>query len=264
MGWIELSATSFPPCSACGFVLRNEKGIWQMLSTERAERFRQFVREYECVRSQEGRGSLHPDFYLALPYQDLSGCNTWQWKIRARSFRYLEERILPELELSHSHGLDVLDIGAGNGWLSYRLALRGHRPVALDLLDNEMDGLGAASHYFPSLPEPFLRFRAEMDRLPFVARQFDLAIFNAAFHYSEDYERTLAETLRCSHRPGYFVILDSPFYYYAEAGQQMVKERRAAFEKKFGFRSDSVPSREYLTSEVLEKLARFGHFEWKL
>jgi len=64
--------------------------------------------------------------------------------------------------------------------------------------------------------------------------------------------------------PCWLVILDSPFYHHSGAGEQMVKERRAAFEKKFGFRSDSVPSREYLTSEVLEKLARFGAFKWEL
>ena len=30
--------------------------------------------------------------------------------------------------------LDLLDLGAGCGWMSYRLASRGHRPVAVDIL----------------------------------------------------------------------------------------------------------------------------------
>jgi hypothetical protein len=55
------------------------------------------------------------------------------------------------------------------------------------------------------------------------------------------------------------IILDSPFYTTDGNGQQMVKERKAAFKKKFGFASDSIPSLEYLTAGTLRELAqRFG------
>ena len=37
----------------------------------------------------------------------------------------------------------VLDVGAGNSWLSHRLASFGHQVVAVDRLDDELDGLGA-------------------------------------------------------------------------------------------------------------------------
>src|SRR5215472_5624314 len=178
-------------CAQCGFALLNTEGIWRALAPDREERFRQFVREYQAVRSREGRGSCCADFYLALPYADLTGRSNWQWKIRARSFSFFVEKLLPELEREHPRGLDVLDVGAGNGWMSYRLALRGHRPILVDLLDNGEDGLGAARHYFPQLSRPLPRFQAEMDRLPFGPRQFDLAVFNASFHYSENYERSL-------------------------------------------------------------------------
>ena len=60
--------------------------------------------------------------------------------------------------------LDILDIGAGNGWLSNRLAQKGHRPVAVDIFTDGLDGLGAARHYGMSFP----LVEAEFDRLPFV------------------------------------------------------------------------------------------------
>src|SRR5579859_1199498 len=132
-----------PTCSSCGFVMAEESGIFRALSQEREQYFRQFMREYETVRAQEGRGSCSSEFYCALPYQDLSGRNAWQWQIRAKTFRCLEQRILPEIERTHRNGCDVLDVGAGNGWFSYRMAQRGHRPVAVDLLNNDSDGLGA-------------------------------------------------------------------------------------------------------------------------
>lgn len=259
-----LDATARPVCAQCGFVLLNSKGIWEALAPDREEHFRQFIREYQTVRAKEGRGSSGPNFYLALPYADLTGRNRWQWAIRARSYRCFESDPLAHLELERSRGMKVLDIGAGSGWLSYRLALRGHRPVAVDLLDNDKDGLGAARHYLPSLPKPFARFRAEMDRLPFAESQFDFAIFNASFHYSENYQRTLEETLRCLCRPGDVIILDSPFYTHDESGCQMVQERQAEFQKKYGFPSNSIPSREYLTKGILDDLARVCGLNWKI
>jgi SAM-dependent methyltransferase len=259
-----LDSSLRPVCEQCGFVLLNSDGIWEALAPDREERFRQFVREYQTVRAQEGRGSPCADFYLALPYEDVTRRNRWQWAIRARSYRFLDDKLLPQIEQNYPQGMNVLDIGAGNGWLSYRLALRGHRPVAVDLLDNDEDGLGAARHYFPCLPSPFARFQGEMDRLPFAEAQFDLALFNASFHYSENYERTLRETLRCLGRPGNVIILDSPFYAHDVSGRQMVQERQAEFQKRYGFPSNSIPCREYLTDETLGDLARACGLRWSI
>src|SRR5579859_2772021 len=251
-------------CPQCGFELSTVKGIFRCLAPGRELHFEQFVREYELVRSKEGRGSAASDYYLALPFNDLSGYNTWQWGIRARTWRHLEKHLLRDIERSYPNGCNVLDIGAGNCWLSYRLALRGHHPVAADLLANDTDGLGAAKHYFNHLSRPFPRFQAEMDRLPFASEQFDVAVFNASFHYSVDYEATLREALRCLRRPGHIIIVDSPFYRRDESGRVMVQEKRDSFERQFGFRSDSIPSREYLTQAILDELAAKFSVQWKL
>lgn len=250
-------------CASCGFTLVEHNGIWKALPLEREERLRRFIEEYQEVRHQEGRWSSQARFYLLLPYRDLSARNAWQWKIRASSFRFLTRNVLPQIEREHSGGFKFLDVGAGNCWMSYRLALMAHRPVAVDLRVNDEDGLGAAKHYFPYLSRPFPRFQAEMDRLPFEAGQFDVIIFNAAFHYSENYERTLREALRCLRRPGHLLIVDSPFYDRDEDGQLMVEEHRREREAKFGFCSDSIPSQEYLTPQIFEDLARAGYQSWR-
>ena len=240
----------------------NTQGIWRAIAPDREQHFRQFVKDYQTVRSLEGRGSSRADFYLTLPYEDLTGRNPWQWKIRARTYRFFGDRILTQLEQQHPEGLDVLDVGAGNCWMSYRLVLRGHRTVAVDLLDNDEDGLGAARHYFAYMGKSFARFQAEMDRLPFGESQFDAAVFNASIHYSEDYQRTLREVLRTLRRPGVVIILDSPFYERDESGRQMVEGRHADFQKRFGFRSNSIPSLEYLTFDALKELASACDISW--
>lgn len=259
---MDPSATA--TCPGCKFTLSNQVGIWCALAPDRQERFRRFAHEYQEVRALEGRGSSDPNFYLRLPYEDITGRHCWQWQIRGASFRFFETTILPQIVNGRRQGLDVLDLGAGNCWMSYRLALRGHRPVAVDLICSADDGLGAARHYLAHLQEPLVRFQAEMDRLPFRDLQFDLAIFNASFHYSEDYCRTLGEALRCVRRPGHLVIIDSPFYQHPESGEEMVKERRAAFARKFGFPSDSLPSREYLTARILTDLADAFRLSWRV
>lgn len=244
--------------------MSDANGIFRALRPERERHFSQFIRDYETVRAREGRGSSSSDFYLSLPYQDLTGRNAWQWKIRARTFRCLENRILPAIERARPDGCDVLDIGAGNCWFSYRMALRGHRPVAVDLLDNDTDGMGAAKHYFPQLPASFPRFQAEMDHLPFASGQFDIVVFNASFHYSVDYCATLGAALRCLRRPGFVIIADTAFYTRDESGQAMLAERRAAFQRQFGFGSDSIPSLEYLTPAALNNLEETFSLRWNL
>jgi len=253
-----------PACTTCGFTFVQSGGIWKALTPVREERFEQFMIEYEMVRLREGRGSAGAHYYLGLPYKDVTGRNTWQWKIRFRSYRFFQQRILPWLEYRYTQGLDILDIGGGNCWMSYRLALRGHRPVAVDLLVNNLDGLGAAHHYINYLPRSFDLFQAEMDRLPFDDAQFDVAIFNASFHYSENYVQTLQEVLRCLRRPAHIFIIDSPFYRNEESAQKMLQERQLKFQSEYGFRSDSIPSREYLTPGALEELARECGTEWKM
>jgi SAM-dependent methyltransferase len=259
-----LDDTSSTVCAACGYLLTSRQGIWEAVLPQRLAMYQRFIEEYETVRRLEGRGSDGGHYYLALPFKDMTGCNSWQWRIRGRSFRFFAQKILPILECQVPVGLDVLDIGAGNCWLSYRLALRGHRPVAVDLLVNQHDGLGAARHYFCFLPRRFPRFRADMDHMPFAARQFDLAVFNASFHYSEDYGRTLEECVRCLRRPGHIFIIDSPLYHSQQSGEAMVRERRAVFEKRYGFRSDSIPGREYLTPSILSDLALRHGITWTI
>lgn len=257
------SSLSEPICLACGYVFRDIDGICNALPRSREVIYEQFVKDYEFVRAKEGRGSGCTDYYQGLPFEDRTGRNVWQWRIRARTFRFMERHLLPNIETCYPQGFNVLDVGAGNGWLSYRLALRGHRPVAVDLLVNNADGLGAARHYFHLAP-PFLRFKAEMDCLPFLPDQFDVVIFNASLHYSVDYERTIREAQRCLRPGGHLIVADSPVYASEESGQDMLREKRAAFQRQFGLRSDSIGSREYLTRDTLNYLGWRLGLEWNI
>lgn len=251
-------------CADCTRTLKQDRGIWEALRADRRQHFERFVREYQIVREKEGRGSHDPEYYLALPSCDKRDRNAWQWNIRSKTFAFVRDSILPTLAKQSAGPLRLLDLGAGNGWLSYRLAELRHRPVAVDLLVNAADGLAAACHYQLALPQFFPRFQAEMDRLPFADSQFDGCIFNASFHYSENYGRTIAEAIRCLRPGGMIVVADTPWYRNDENGRRMIAERRDHFLAKFGFASDGLASEEYLTDEKLAALASEHGLQWQI
>lgn len=237
-------------CSKDGLTFKQTNGIWKFLLPERESHYARFISDYETVRRFEGRGSPDSAYYRALPFHDLSGKFSADWKIRAASYRVLEKFLVSNKNVSR-----VADLGAGNGWLSNRLALLGHHVSAVDLLTNAEDGLGAWVHY----DSKFNCAQSEFTRLPFFDKTISILIFNASFHYSENYEETLSEALRVLQPDGKIVIMDSPVYHKAESGEQMLAERKADFTSHYGFASDSIKSEGYLTYQWMIELAgKFG------
>jgi SAM-dependent methyltransferase len=221
-----------------------------------------FLADYTRIRHAEGRGSQDSAYYLALPYRDVTGRLQHQWAMRAISYRYIESRVLPEIESRFARPLRIADLGAGNGWMSYRLTLRGHKPIAIDILADPLDGLAAARHYQPHAPFPCVT--AEFDVLPLASRSIDLAIFNASIHYSTDYRRTLSEVRRCLGPDGCFLIVDSPVYRRREHGEMMRRERHEQFRAQYGFASDALASIEYFDEPMLGKLSRDLGIAWRI
>ncbi len=156
-------------------------------------------------------------------------------------------------------GARVLDLGAGSGWLSHRLAAQGLRPCAVDVNLDDQDGLRASRHYdfrFPCL-------EAEFDRLPVPSAYADAAIFNASLHYSTDLERSFREALRVVRPGALLIVVDSPIYHDAESGRQMVIEQHGDFERRFGDRSDHLASIGFLTFDDFDRLARQFALRWR-
>lgn len=220
---------------------------------------RAFLDDYRTIRHAEGRGSHDSAYYLALPERDLSGRNQAQWDIRARTFRHFARTILREQEERHQWPLSILDLGAGNCWMSNQLSARGHHVYALDIFSDERDGLRARHHY----PHSFSAIEAPFDQLPIADASIDLAIFNSSFHYATDYARTLREVRRCLRPQGLAVIMDSPVYQRPEHGEQMRLEKYAQFEQRYGFRSDRIASIDFLDRVTLGRLAQELNIRWQ-
>jgi ubiquinone/menaquinone biosynthesis C-methylase UbiE len=246
-------------CPHDGLEFWNVDGIWRFLLPESQAHYARFIRDYEEIRRTEGRGSTSESYYRALPFKDLNRRNKADWRIRARSFKVLVNKVLTRLQDPLERSLKILDLGAGNGWLSNRLAAQGDRVFAVDLLINDLDGLGTWKYY----EHTFTPVQAEFNHLPVMDNFADAVIFNASFHYSENYVETLKEALRVLSPRGRVIIMDSPVYRRGESGKQMVAEREAQFKAKFGFASDNLESENYLTYTHLKELAQKLNIQWK-
>ena len=212
----------------------------------------QFLRDYSRIRAAEGHGFNSPADLLRLPDVARNHPHAAISRIRRRSLLdALADKVLP---LLGSH-LRILDLGAGTGWLSYRLGALGHETFAIDINSDSTDGLGAAKHF--SCP----RLLADFDRLPLRNGAADVAIFNGSFHYSTDPRGTLTEAFRVAEA---VIILDSPIYGDRTSGERMVAERQEEYQRRYGTRSDAITCIQFLTWDRIATLGRELELSWRI
>jgi SAM-dependent methyltransferase len=211
----------------------------------------QFASEYARHRAEEGRGYTGEQL-LSLPYLK-TGPHAAQWAIRARTFDTFMERILRPRAIEQRRALAVLDLGAGNGWLSYRVALNGHDAFALDIRNDGVDGLGASASFRRRTPRMEC-IVAPFEAVPLPPGTIDISLFNASLHYATELRKVLCEAIRVTRRGGTIAILDSPFYAHERDGLAMVAEKRAAFGDSAGVLM-GLPFLEFLTRERLNAAA---------
>src|SRR5579859_6917079 len=230
-------------CAACGSAYAIQGGLYRFLLPERWDELQPFLEQYRQVRQQDGYRTRTPADYNSLPWLDARHPDAGIWQVRAQSFAYVR-RLRPATKRD---GLLILDLGAGNGWLSNRLSALGQRCVAVDCLDDAEDGLGAYKHY----STVFARVQADFDDLPFAPAQFDLVVFNASLHYAPDVLKTLRHACRVLAAHGRLVVMDSPTFRSNESGRQMLIEQQQQFRARFGLSDILQPGVGYLTKAML-------------
>jgi SAM-dependent methyltransferase len=212
---------------------------------------RQFRDAYGEHRAAEGR-ALDAASLRELPYLS-NGPFARQWAVRACTYDAFVRRVLTPASKVLDRALGILDLGAGNGWLSWRASLAGHDAIALDIRDDDVDGLRAGDSYLGT-ESSFARVAGSFEALPIDGDSVDLVVYNASLHYAVDLGATLGEARRVVRRGGRIVILDSPFYEQSADGEAMVAEKRREATARFGARAEalmSLPFIEYLTRERL-------------
>jgi SAM-dependent methyltransferase len=199
-----------------------------------------FLEHYEKVR--EGEGLAFPlDTVRALPDLPPDTCTrslTALWRRRRDAY----DRLLAILRIRTSlegDTLNILELGAGTGWLSSCLHALGYQVVATDICRSHRHGLGMASQLANSpgaggRESSFLCIQASMERLPFVDQQFDVVVAAASLHYARSVTRAVREAARVLAPGGAIMLVDTPLYETASGGEAVVARHLAEQRERFG------------------------------
>ena len=225
-------------CCICGVRVVLENGLYRAVDPARLAACEPFLAQYRIVRERDGYRNARAEYYRALPSPGRDDPQWSVWQIRQRSFDRLCRRVI-----GRRVGLSVLDLGAGSGWLSRRLADRGLRAVAVDLLADDRDGLGASRHYEAA----FACVQADFDAPPFSPRQFDLVVFNGSLHYAPDVHATLRHAASMLRGGGRLVVIDSPMFESEADGAAMRQRDRDRLRTRHGLASPIQPGEGFLT-----------------
>jgi SAM-dependent methyltransferase len=220
--------------------------VYQFLVAGKLDRARPFLSQYRAVRRADGHQVMSADRYTVLPLVPSDDPHAGEWRIRRESFATAVARAALRSQFARR----ILDVGAGNGWLSYQLSQLGHAPVALDLDDDAGDGLRAVSAH-----KPFPLVQADFDAMPFARGQFDLVVMNASLHYSPDPERTLRAAERLLVDGGSLVVMDSPMFDSVADGEAMVAEQLQRLRSEFAIPKPVRPGVGFLTFDGLQRFA---------
>ena len=243
-------AASCAKCRACDVVFERQDEVFDFMSEARRRRLEPFLAQYRRVRRADGHVAPGVEAYRALPYRPLTPGSSVEWAIRSESLKTL-------LRSAWLQGAPrrVLDVGAGNGWLSQCLAAAGHYVVAVDANDDAEDGLRVSRRGAHEVP----LVRADFDALPFAPGQFDAVVLNASLHYAPDVARTLEAAHTLVAPGGTLVVMDSPWFERDVDGEAMVTEQHAEFTRRYGVDEVVRPGLGYLTfSRLRDVAARLG------
>jgi SAM-dependent methyltransferase len=234
-------------CASCDRQFERRDDIWRFLSPAQAADAEPFARQYRSIREREGYRTSSAEYYRRLPEVAADDPHASQWRVRRESY----EHLLTVVPHSRRSPLRILDLGAGNGWLSNRLASQGHDVCAVDRIADEADGLGAVRHYVSR----FTAAQASFDALPFATGQFDLLVFNGSLHYAPDAAATLAAPRRLLADGGALAVMDSPMFDDDRSGSAMVADMVRRFERDYGIRDVVRVGAGYLTFGLLAQAA---------
>jgi SAM-dependent methyltransferase len=243
-------------CPFCKRVYPQIDGIWRFLLPDQEQHYRAFLDHYPTIRRGDGWEERDDNYYLRLPRVPADDPFAMIWRIRQQTLGML-------LNTLGQTGFEpakewMLDLGAGNCWLSHRLAQSGYRVLALDLNAEGGGGLSGGKVYLKKAGSVFVRGQASMDKLPVLNNQIMCCVISGAFHYA-DLSTTLESVYRVLKPGGSLFIMDSPTYENDSDGEAMMARQRERYKRQHDLDGITIQGRGYLLRwETLAAMERAG------
>lgn len=194
-------------CPGCGAQYSVHGQIPALLSHSDANRLARASEAYRAARVRDGWEHVTLKQAQALPYGQPAGYPRLYWLVRRQSFCVLMSLLAREGPTPATG--PAADLGAGIGWLSYRLAQVGYQVVAVEASPDKDFGLGAAEINYLSQFH-FLLVQGNLEYPPFQPETMGLILLNASLHYAADLEGTLQRAAHSLRPGGRLIVLDTP------------------------------------------------------
>lgn len=203
---------------------------------------KQFEQVYLQLRSKEKR--IFPDEEVAwLPDVPEGHIHHKEWAFRRKSTRKLIRYLLAK-----KRPVKILELGCGNGWLSFQLSqLPEAQVMGVDINCFELE---QARRVFGDLPN--LRFfHGCLSDLQ--DEKFDMIVFAASIQYFADLEAVIREALTRLHSGGEIHLIDSCFYY----PNELTEARKRS--KDYFISMGSEGMKQFYFHHTLDSLQPFKH-----
>lgn len=188
------------------------------------QRNNSFEETYLKLRLKENR--VHPDDVVkVLPEFAADHPNKEEWKMRKSTLQKLVRF------LSASGTTSVLELGCGNGWLSYNLARSLNAQIcAVDVNEAELlQGARVFSHQ-----ENLCFVYSNIFSSIFQSKKFDAIVLGSSVQYFQQLKDLLITLFNLTDSAGTIYIVDSPFYK-TQTESDAAKNRSRKYFESIGF-----------------------------
>jgi SAM-dependent methyltransferase/uncharacterized protein YbaR (Trm112 family) len=228
-------------CNGCGAQYPIRNNIVPLVPASEVGRLDTIANEYRKIRIADGWRPMTPAQKRVLPDAAPAGYAPLYWRVRRQSFGALTRALA-----RHDHHRNVgiaADIGAGTGWLAFRLTAYGYRTVALDASTDEDFGLGGCDVYTTMCQDRLIAVRGDLAHLPFQSSSLHLVVFNASLHYADDLHATLTQAQDVLAPNGLLVVMDTPVSFRPKRGRRLGSRHLAKSELHGALKSSGLSPR---------------------
>jgi 2-polyprenyl-3-methyl-5-hydroxy-6-metoxy-1,4-benzoquinol methylase len=205
-----------------------------------------FLQDYEMHIKKAN--DIDPKEYDSLPFV-YDTCMEDQLKYRRESFKLIGEL------LGKNKKLNILEIGAWNGWLTHSLGINNNTVTSVDYFVDEVNGLGTRKFY--SNPN-WTSIQCDIENPELFEAQFDLIIFNHNIQFLSDPTGIIRHYKNLLSKHGKIVLLGMSIFKNVQVRKQAVYDFQDHYTKNHKIDVFFKPCRGYLSDVDLKGLINEG------
>ena len=170
--------------------------------------------------------------YENLPFS----LNSRPWLERQKDVKVIMSTI------NKRSGLNILEIGSYNCWLTNYLAKQGHHVINVDIFEHKHYGLGAKQFYSSN----FISLQMYSEQFYRIQSKFDIIIFNRNWPYVKVDVSLIQKLKKMLNRNGTIFLTGLNFYKLAKQIKSSMEATKTSFEANYGLPFFYNDSKGYL------------------